>query len=382
MNMHGKNGNREAAAWEGRTVSLRGVSFRAESKGGAPLSMQLAAAIQDAIVRRKLRPGDVLPTIHEWAAACGTGVKVPRHALERLAAGGWARPVRGVGFVVVHRGEDAGANDRILFYVRQTGFSYYCAGLMAVLDARLTAKGYKPFVVNAWGRSEVPACGRFEALLKERWALVIVIDGGAEACRLAAASGHPFLLRGSAKAPPAVRQAPSCVGSIGVRFGGALADLVRECARQGVRKVVQFKYDPGAYDAARLLAEAGIETETVRAGRESSPAAVAQASIAQMRRIVAERRLPDLLFFTDDYLAQGALAALDAAGVRVPEDVRVVTHANRGLGPIWHKPLTRIEIDPLAHGRATADAILRHLRTGERPLDIELGVAWKKGETF
>ena len=134
MNMHGKNGNRDAPAWEGRTVSLRGVSFRAESKGGAPLSMQLAAAIQDAIVRRKLRPGDVLPTIHEWAAACGTGVKVPRHALERLAAGGWARPVRGVGFVVVHRSEDAGANDRILFYVRQTGFSYYCAGLMAVLE--------------------------------------------------------------------------------------------------------------------------------------------------------------------------------------------------------------------------------------------------------
>lgn len=382
MNAHGKNGDRDVPAWEGRTVSLRGISFRAEAKGGAPLSMQLAAAIRDAIVRRKFRPGDVLPTIHELAAACGTGVKAPRHALERLAAGGWARPVRGVGFVVVHRGEDAGANDRILFYVRQTGFSYYCAGLMAVLDARLTAKGYKPFVVNAWGRSEAPACGRFEALLKERWALVVFIDGGAESYRLAAASGHPFLLRNNAKAPPAVRQNPSCVGCVGIRLGGAMAVLVRECVRQGVRKVVQFKYDPGSYDAARPLAEAGIATETIRVGRESSPAAVAQASIAQMRRIVAERRIPDLFFFTDDYLAQGALAALDAAGVRVPEDVRVVSHANRGLGPIWHKPLTRIEIDPLAHGRASADAILRYLQTGERPLDIELGVAWKKGETF
>lgn len=369
-------------SWDGRTISLRGVSFRADAKGGAPLSLQLASAIQDAIVRRKLRPGAVLPTIHEWAAACGTGVKAPRHALERLAAGGWARPVRGVGFVVEHRGEDAGANDRVLLYVRQTGFSYYCAGLTSVLDARLTAKGYKPFAVNAWGRSEAPACGRFEALLKERWALVVLIDGGAEACRLAAASGHPFLLLDSAKAPLAARQAATCVGSIGTRFGGALSEFVRACIRQGVRRVVQFRYDPGSYDAARPLAEAGIAAETVRVGRESSPAAVAQASLSLMRRLVAERRLPDLFLFTDDYLAQGALAALDAAGVRVPEDVKVATHANRGLGPIWHKPLTRLEVDPVAHGRAVADAILRYLRTGERPLGLELGAAWKKGETF
>ena len=107
------------------------------------------------------------------------------------------------------------------------------------------------------------------------------------------------------------------------------------------------------------------------------------AALSEMRRRIAGRkRLPDLFLFTDDYLAQGALAALDAAEVRVPEDVKVATHANRGLGPIWHKPLTRLEVDPVAHGRAVADAILRYLRTGERPLGLELGAAWKKGETF
>ncbi|MBQ6246331.1 MAG: substrate-binding domain-containing protein [Kiritimatiellae bacterium] len=45
--------------------------------------------------------------------------------------------------------------------------------------------------------------------------------------------------------------------------------------------------------------------------------------------------LPDLLFFRDDHLATGALVALSVAGVRIPEDVRVVTWANRDLGPAF-----------------------------------------------
>lgn len=376
-----RNRERDAPAWDGRMVSLRGIAFRACAKGGVPLSMQLVAAVKSAVVRRKFRAGDVLPSIRELSDACGTSAKVPRRALDILEAEGWTRPVRGVGSIVLDRGEDARSNGRILFYVRQTGYSYYCAELLAVIDARLVAKGWKTFVVNATNRSEAPSCGRFETLLKERWALVVLMGGGAEVRRLAAAAGWPFLLV-SDDAPLPASVAQFCVGRIGMRSSRALPDLVRECVRAGVRRVVQLRYDPDSYDATEALATAGIATETVHVGRQSSPAAVAQAALAEMRRLAARRPLPDLFLFTDDYLAQGGLLALAVAGVRVPEDVRVATHANKGLGPLWTRPLSRLEVDAAAHGRAIAASILAYLETGVIPPDPGLGSVWRKGETL
>ena len=356
-------------------------AFRIDPAGDAPLSRQLAAAIRTAIVQGTYRPGDVLPPIRALAPASGSSAKVARRALELLAADGWTRPVRGIGSVVLDRGEDTLTNGRILVYVRQTGYSYYCAELLSVLDRRLLAKGYTVSVVSASGRSETPGCRRFGTRLREKWALVVLMDGGAEARRLADDSGRPLLLVGDSMPLPKTT-APSCIGRIGVRFGKVMPAFVRECVRAGVRSVVQFKYDPGAFDAAEMLAVAGIKSENVRIGRKSTPQAVALSAMAEMRRIAARRPLPDLFLFTDDYIAQGALLALAAAGIRVPEDVKVATHANKGLGPIWSKPLSRFEVDPAAHGRAIADAILRFLEAGDPPQNLELGSVWRKGETL
>jgi DNA-binding LacI/PurR family transcriptional regulator len=100
-----------------------------------------------------------------------------------------------------------------------------------------------------------------------------------------------------------------------------------------------------------------------------------------MLRKVAKRDLPELFIFTDDYVAQGALMALALAGVRLPDDVAVVTHSNKGITPIWEKPLARLEMDPTAHARAVADAVVDYLDTGV-PRDLDLGSVWKNGTTF
>ncbi len=128
----------------------------------------------------------------------------------------------------------------------------------------------------------------------------------------------------------------------------------------------------------------GVGCETVRIPRCRSQfdmySRAYSAMTALLRRLVG--RLPDVLLFTDDHLAQGAVLALMEHGVRVPEDVRVVTHSNRGLGPFWTKPFTRLEMDPVAHGAKIADAILAYLRTRRLPAGIVLGSEWTSGETF
>ena len=68
--------------------------------------------------------------------------------------------------------------------------------------------------------------------------------------------------------------------------------------------------------------------------------------------------LPDLLVFTDDFLTSGALLSLVVAGFRIPDDVRVVSIANKGLGPVSTVPLARVENDADLHGDIIADSIL------------------------
>lgn len=349
--------------------------------GRMPLSRRLANDIKLDIIRGRYKPGSVLPPIRELVGARGKSAKVPRRALDILENEGWTRPVRGVGSIVLDRGDDGPANGRVLVYARQTGYSYFCSALLSVIDTRLLSKGYKTFVVNATGRGEGAACRQFEARLREKWSLVAMIGGGEEARRIAANSGRPFILIGNGAPLPQCSSA-SCVGRIEIGSGLALSEFKKACVRRGVRRVVQFKYITGSFDAAETLAAAEIATETIGFRREPNPEAVARAALAQMRKIAEKGALPDLFLFTDDYLAQGALIALGAAGIRIPEDVKVATLANKGLGPIWVKPLARLEIDPVAHGRAVADAILAFLETGGTIPPLVLGSVWKNGVTL
>lgn len=351
-------------------------AFHLDSDDNIPLSRQLVASLKDAIVHGAWKPGDVLPTIHALASMARTSVKTARRALEILAEDGWTEPRRGVGSTVRDRGVDIRIRGQVLLYVRETGYSYYAAEFAATLDARLRARGYRASVIEAVGRNEKTAVGRLATALKERWALVLMMGGCSEARRVVAESGRPFALVGDGGPIPRV-SVPSCVARFPIQSGKALPEFVRECVRRGVSRVVQFKYAEGAFDAFEMLSVAGIRVATVTIPRQSSPEAVSRASLVAMRRIVARRALPDLFLFTDDHCAQGGLLALAVAGVRIPEDVAVVTHANKGLGPVWGKPLARLEMDAAAHARALSNAIGVFLATGDFPPVPALGSVWR-----
>lgn len=346
-----------------------------------PFYMQLAKILKADIARGVWKAGDVLPSIKELAEHYRMSEKVPRKALAILSSEGWVRPQRGVGSVVADRGVAMSESGRILVYVRETGYSYYCAEFIAMLDKRLQSRGCAVSSICAVSRNESSAVRRLESALKEGWALVLVMGGGAEVRRLVAEAGWPFILLGDG-APLPRFSAPTCIGRFEIRCGKAIPGFIRECVRRRVSRVVQFKYAEGAFDVAGMLACAGVAVETVAVPRKSSPEEVSRAALAEMRRFVAKRKMPDLFLFTDDCLAQGALTALALAGVRIPEDVAVVTHANKGLGPVWDKPLSRLEMDAAAHADAVSRAVADYLETGVHPPELDLGSVWKPGATF
>ena len=359
------------------------TNFKLDVLSNKPLSMQLADALKSAIARGVWKVGDVLPGIHELAARCNTSEKIPRNALERLAAEGWTRSKRGVGSVIVDRGVDMRGKGRVLLYIRIKGWSHYFSELIFTLNARLLAAGCNMVLVSGeHGRPQ--SDGRILAeMLKERWSLVLVCGRSAEVRRLVADSGWPFAIMEMC-VPEAPCIHPSCVGNIGVFCNKAIPDFVRACSRRNVKHMVQFGYGNGAFDVTPMLSVADVKVESVNVPPQNTPWAIYRASMAMMRQFLRNRRrtLPDTFLFTDDFVAQGALFVLNVSTLRVPEDVKIVTLANRGCGLVWPIPLSRIEMDPVFHGRAIAKAVVSYVQTGVFPSGVKLGSVWKPGGTF
>ena len=368
----------------GETNKLSKNGFKLDTLSKKPLSMQLADTLKAAIVRGVWKVGDVLPGIHELAAGCHTSEKVPRLALEMLAKEGWTRSRRGVGAVVTDRdGYRHRDGVPILLPMHIRGWSHYFAELVFTLDAALLSAGCR-VVLFARGHSLERSYYRLLAeMLKERWSLVLTFGRMAEIRRLTENSGWPFATVGM-DMPEYVSQNPSWVGGINIYCGKALPELVRACVRKNVRRVIQLGYGNGAFDATSIMAVADMKVESCNVPVQTSPDAIYRASMALMRRILGRGRaaLPDLFLFVDDFVAQGALFVLASEGIRVPEDVKVVTLVNRGCGLTWPVPLARMEMDPVAHGRAIAKAVNSYIKTGMFPAVTTLGSVWRSGETF
>ena len=354
-----------------------------DSESRTPLSVQLENAIKKAIVSGEYGPGDVLPGIHELTEALRVSERVPRMALKSLANQGWTSPRRGVGSVGRDRGLDVHESGRVLVYLRAIGYSYYFAELVSALSFRLLSSNWRVTTIVAGMKSEKYEKERLASLLKERWSLVMPIGAGEDVWRIIAESGWPMVRVGGG-ARLSGFSAPSEIGHVELTTSLACGDLVRACVRRRVGRVAHFDFDAGAFEVAGMFRYVGIEVESVHVPRQPTPEDVTRKGLAAMRRFLARRprSLPDLFLFADDFLAQGALLALMEASVRVPEDVKVVTLANLGLGPVYVKSLARLEMNPLDHARTLAAAVMDYLASGTFPAEVKIGSTWREGETF
>lgn len=70
----------------------------------------------------------------------------------------------------------------------------------------------------------------------------------------------------------------------------------------------------------------------------------------------------DGIFCFNDPLAIGAIEAIQAAGLRIPEDIAVIGCGNHPLGASLRLPLSTIDQDTKALGEKSAKAVLTMLR--------------------
>ena len=356
----------------------RPLPFAINRSLATSLSDQVADGLRRAIVSGYYRRGDVLPTLEELARELGTSLRVPRDAVGRLAAENLVSPRPRVGSVILASGETLWKGQVLAVMPSFGEGTFHSAVLLGEMRRQFAAAGYL-FITVTLDRKRGGGWdfAYLDLMLRQRQDMVFALYCPQEVIRRIERAGVPIATQG---------------GSAGIGTGAAsLGEMVHftdHCAAMGVRRIlaIGFVGDTAFKDEVSRLSEAGLEVEPCLVRSRQRPGYLEhlqQAGLELMTRRFSRPRetWPDLVFWTDDYLAVGGLSALQGLGVRIPGDVFAVTLANKGLVPAFPRTLTRFEFDPVATGKAAAANIIDRLegRAAGPILDI---VSYVVGETF
>ena len=340
---------------------------------------QVADGLRQAIVSGYYRPGGVLPSWQALSRALGVSLRIPREAIAKLADEGLVISRPFTGCTVLPRNATLWRGHVLVITSADNESSYSAAEMLGEIRKQLAQAGYLYTCVTvARKRSGVYDLSLIEPALRQSIDLAFLNPGSAEVSRRLEKAGIPHVMIGGR-----MTGGPHCVGRVRVSYDAAVSEFVRRCLKAGVRSVVQAAFDPDAMNAVPALRRAGIAAEQEIVRPQKGCAVLEAVERGAMNALLpGNRPLPDLFLFADDFIAFGALTALLARGVRIPEDVRVVTWSNSGFGPVFPISLARIKWEPRIHGRTIALYLLEHLRKGNPPRDIVLSPVYVGGRSF
>ena len=364
-------------------TSYRKPPFSLDRSRHRDLTEQLVSSLRTAIQTGYYRAGDFLPPVRDLAGDVGVSPGIAARALSRIREEGLISPRPRIGSVVCPKDRPLWKGNIVIVVPPGRGNPLDNMVHVAVRDS-LTAAGY---LTTSTSVGET-APGKFDdfalldTVLRQQTDLVVQIQGQDSVARWLSKRGVPFVRLGLTDFKP-----PNCVGLVRRDDDLAVADFAAHCREAGVKSVAQVSVFNRANVAAALTAS-GIEVRTFRVPKTldyGTGYELSQWAMSLFRSRLASmgaKWLPDLIFSSDDHLTTGMLAAFYEAGVRIPEDVRLVTLANLGYGPVFPRPLTRMEFDTSEIGEKLTHCILSYLRTGDFPQDVVIGPRYVRGETF
>ena len=89
---------------------------------------------------------------------------------------------------------------------------------------------------------------------------------------------------------------------------------------------------------------------------------------------------PRAVLLCNDCIFRGVWYAAMELGIRVPEELAVITHMNRGREPLTHLPLTTLEVAPFDFARETFDDLEARIR-GTKRLPRKVTAVIREGKT-
>ena len=347
-------------------MAAKPLRFSLDRRSGKPYVQQLADALRTAIESGYYRDGDILPSLEALAATADVSLIVPREAIARLAESGLVAPCRGVGSVVC--APKVGRLGHVLLITSEIVDNRFIGAICGTLRRELVLAGCRVSQVSVvLGPDGKPDFSQVDALLDTPVSLAVTLAERYGIARHVAGSGVPTVVAsGDASCGKNLK---NVVGRLPLDRFTPLPEFVAHCVRAKTRHVTEVTIDDMPPMAISALRAAGVPADELRCPAVNCKAEGEHHEFVHqvfdvMRTYCRRRRgkMRDLFFFSDDFAARGALTAFLAEGVRVPEDVQVVTWCVWGDEPLSVVPLTRLESNPFVVGRAYAEGILSLLK--------------------
>lgn len=366
-------------------MTARKIPFSINRNDVRPLFNQVVDGLREAIMSGYYVPGEKIPTSRELCPILGVSRIVTQAALEQLAAEGLVVSRPRVGTVVRDRAGKQWRGHVVFVYEKGDDSNYLKAMLASAMQDSLSDAGYllSQASVDTKSDGSLDFC-RLDAALSRSVDFVVVMYNRPDVYAYLARRKVPYAAFGEVMGEPA-----SAVGTILLDYNLAVPDFAAACKAAGIKEVVQVYWNPLMCDAAPVLKKAGVRVKKMKVpvneaeGRLIGVKRAGRVAFEKMLRgdgaIAAAGRT---YFIADDYLASGALLALSYAGLKVPEDVRLATFANAGLGPDYCRSLSRMEFDSRKAGEIVAAAVVEYFKTGTFASGITVGPKWIVGETM
>ena len=355
------------------------LPFGVDRKLGTSLVDQIVGGVTLAARNGVLSDGDMLPGIRKLAKILSVSEIAVRRAVKELCCRGVLQARPRVGLTVCAGGKRAWRGVVAGILPAHDAGMYYANVLEGTIASELMKNGWL-FARMEWPDTSSGADTDVAGLLKcLAPALVVALFPSPVMLNALDRSGLPFVqVWTKAKSRKARMYIRPCADE-------ALSRLATTFAAHGVRNVLSVCQHVSGIDCTTALKKAGFSVRKMYVEQldgYAQPESVQRAAFEVFDRLLSKGSIAaDAVVFNDDYLTAGALSAFERHGVRVPEDIRLATTSNRGLGPVYFRDLTRIEVDPLRHGQKIADSLLKMLDGKECALELSIVATFEEGET-
>ena len=346
---------------------MKPIPFKIDRNNSVNLPEQLANGFRMAIRSGYYRQGERLPSFAEIVKALDVSIRAPRDAMKMLIDENLVRSRPRIGCEVMARGEKVWKGRVLGVVCAAYEGSYYISILVGAIRKAIIAAGYSfiPVTVDRKQNGR-PDFSQLDAMMKEPVDFVIAVYPDGPTAKRLVRYKVPTL---------AYVDVQDTAGLDSIRFFNIrdIVEMVRKVRLVGIRKVLIAEYATMPF-VADVLVKHGIEVERLQVRPKEGFGYLEdikrKALVAMRDRLADRKNLPDMILFTDDFVAFGGLMALVELQIRVPQDVKVVTMANKGFAPVFPVSLAQIVIDPLANGAAIADAALAKLEGRRRVLPL------------
>ncbi len=336
-------------------MKVRQAGFEGETH--QTLHWELAARLRGEL-RRRYQPGDVLESVRELGRRWGVSVAVVRTVQALLEQEGLLEVRHGARV----RASGRAGRLRVGLYSELDLLSLrvpsYAILLKQHLESLFADMGMDTeFYMGASLPGEqkaAPSCERFVADLRlGRLDGVVLIDCPETSMWEKLIQGSPVPMTGASTGYNILFDYPSMV-----REG------VRLLVRRGARRIAMLSWTGWQVDDAfhATVQDCGLEDRPAWHRHDLHPQ-LAGAGWEEFREIwTASTEKPDGLLVCDDVLFGEMAVAIAELGIRIPEQLRIVSHRNADTLPVCPFPVDWLEFSPHQAAAILADMLRRQMQ--------------------